>query len=152
MRVHNRYPDPSVAILFMALLFYRQQELAKTLLWDLNQNQNAVFSFNTFPSGSMPPLRWKQSLRHEDRFSLLHHGNPHNPSAAEDGPCAFAAFLLGWFPQAWEHCNRRHCSSHQAEPNKTRGNWAFFSLFPWSLEFSTHFKAGNVLFHVFQVL
>lgn len=55
MRVHNRYPDPSVAILFMALLFYHQQELAKTQLWDLNQNQNAVFSFNTFHSGSMPP-------------------------------------------------------------------------------------------------
>lgn len=95
MRVHNRYPDPSVAILFMALLFYRQQELAKTQLWDLNQNQNAVFSFNTFHSGSMPPLRRKQSLRHEDPFSLLHHGNPHSRSAAEDGPCAFAAFLLG---------------------------------------------------------
>jgi hypothetical protein len=32
MLVHNKYRDPSVAILFMTLLFYRQQELTKNQL------------------------------------------------------------------------------------------------------------------------
>lgn len=29
MVVHNRYPDPSAAILFMALLFFANNKLAK---------------------------------------------------------------------------------------------------------------------------
>lgn len=79
---------------------------------DLSRNQNVVFSFKAFHSGSCHHCVESRAYSRKMASHSCTRGNPHRGPTAEEALCFFAAFLLGWFPQAWERCNLRHCSSH----------------------------------------